>query len=103
MGMDKIGFEKCMEEIRDMKIMGMDENGKAVGAAVKVQFDKSKHLSEAKMLAREEARKEAALKRKEADIARQQKRDEEERKMREKERIREQLAAKRKKEEAELE
>ena len=78
-----------MPVLCDMKIMHMDENGKAVGAAVKVQFDKSKHLSEAKMLAREEARKEAALKKKEAEIARQQKRDEEERKMREKERIRE--------------
>jgi len=87
--MDKIGFENCMDEIRDMKIMHMDENGKAVGAAIKVQYDKSKHLSEAKLLAREEARKQAALKRKEAEIARNIKREEEERKLREKERVRE--------------
>lgn len=67
----------------------MDENGKAVGAAIKVQYDKSKHLSEAKLLARDEARKQAALQRKEAEIARNIKREEEERKLREKERVRE--------------
>jgi len=85
---DKIGFERCMEELRDMKLMHMDEHGKAVGALITVQFDKSKHLSEAKMMAREEARKKAALEKKQREEERHRRRQEEERKLEEKERIR---------------
>jgi len=86
--MDKIGFERCMEELRDMKLMHMDENGKAVGALITVQFDKSKHLSEAKMMSREEARKKAALEKKQREEERHRRRCEEERKLEEKERVR---------------
>merc|ERR1711981_631584 len=86
--MDKIGFERCMDEFRDMKLMHMDENGKAVAAAIKIAFDKSKHLSEAKIMQRQEAIKKAQLERKQRDDERHKKREEEERKLAEKARVR---------------
>merc|ERR1711976_1094593 len=64
---DRIGFERCMDEFRDMKLMHIDDTGKAVAAAIKIQFDKSKHLSEAKIMQRAESRKQAELERKKRD------------------------------------
>ena len=85
--MDRIGFERCMDEFRDMKLMHVDDTGKAVAATLKVQFDKSKHLSEGKMLQRAEIRKQAAIEKEQREKLRVQKRQEEERKMAEQERI----------------
>ena len=76
---DRIGFERCMDEFRDMKLMHIDDTGKAVAAAIKIQFDKSKHLSEAKIMQRAESRKQAELERKKRDEERQRKREEAER------------------------
>jgi len=85
--MDRIGFERCMDEFRDMKLMHVDDTGKAVAATLKVQFDKSKHLSEGKMLQRAEIRKQAAIEKEQREKLRVQKRQEEERKLAEQERV----------------
>lgn len=85
---DRIGFERCMDEFRDMKLMHIDDTGKAVAAAVKIQFDKSKHLSEAKILQRQESRKQAEIEAKRKEAERQRKREEAEAKEAEKERVR---------------
>merc|ERR1712158_6861 len=77
-----------MDEFRDMKLMHIDDTGKAVAAAIKIQFDKSKHLSEAKILQRQEARKQAGIEAKRKDAERQKKREEAEAKEAEKERVR---------------
>jgi len=86
--MDRIGFERAMDEFRDMKLMHVDDSGKAVAATLKIQFDKSKHLSEAKMLQRAEVRKQAGIEKEQREKLRIQKRREEEQKMAEEERIR---------------
>lgn len=40
-----IGFAKCMDEFRGKKLVMKETDGKAIAATVKVDFDKTKHLS----------------------------------------------------------
>ncbi|TTK00929.1 A-kinase anchor protein 17A [Bagarius yarrelli] len=77
---DHTGFVKAMSSLRGMKLLYKGEDGKAMACAIKVNFDTTKHLSEASLKKRHQERmKLQELERQREEQKRKEKEEEERR------------------------
>ncbi|XP_039264526.2 A-kinase anchor protein 17A-like [Styela clava] len=99
-----IGFAKCMDTLRGKKIVLKESDGKAIAATVKVDFDKTKHLSAKSIDRRLQEKKKIEKLQKERERQKRKEKELEERKilaekMKELEKLKEQEDRRRRREE----
>ncbi|XP_044761768.1 A-kinase anchor protein 17A isoform X2 [Coccinella septempunctata] len=92
---DYMGFSKCMDYLRDMKLLHKEED-EAFAVDIKVDFDRSKHLSEASIRRREIVRDRLVKKQREKEE--KEKNEMEEKRRKEEEEKKKELSAKQQKE-----
>lgn len=82
-----IGFVKAMDRFRSMKLLYMDEDDKCAVANIRIDFDKTKHLSDKNIRRRRLERERLEQLEKEREERVKRERDEQERKLAEEQRL----------------
>lgn len=82
-----IGFVKAMDRFRSMKLLYMDEDGKCAVANIRIDFDKTKHLTDKNIRRRRLERERLEQLEKEREERVKREREKEERKLAEEQRV----------------